>query len=363
MQNTNSHERLFSMMLKAFVLLCIVELSLRVLPACEQPFVVYDMSDKVLLLDKNVQRDGVYTDGNLAQIKANWHVNNKGWNSSYDYESGGAGKPIIAVIGNSYVEGRQVDSDKNVVAKLQEQLMGSYSCYNFGISGGKLSTYLQISRYVHKNYNPKIIVVNIVDGDILDSLVENERQAKDSLLLINTPAGIAELPAKPYKPSSVKRFFRKFALVRYFYLNKQAFTGEIIPITSRKADKSLPVDQTDKIQRISDFTFGKLKNENPNSTIIIVLDAPRDDIYRGTMRKINVEYRKLVSNIAYKYGFHVVDLTTSLTNIYAKNNKQFDFDNNNHWNEYGHQIVSNQIYNYMLQARIVTPVKNHKLKQ
>ena len=94
--------------LKLFLLLGMVEVTLRCLPASDGPYTVFDKASNILKFDGSKQSDGLGTAGNLAQRKSKWHINNMGWNCGYDYSTHN-NKPIVAVIGNSYIEGFIVD--------------------------------------------------------------------------------------------------------------------------------------------------------------------------------------------------------------------------------------------------------------
>jgi len=333
-----SSRYLFGLFIKFIVLLCLIEVALWFLPACEQPYTVFDKASGLLKYDVNKQREGIYTDGNLAQIKADWHINNMGWNSEYDYTTDNI-KPVIAVIGSSYIEAFQVDYNKNIVANLQNKLGDKYNCYNFGYSGSKLSQYLHVSRYIRKTFKPKMLIINIVDGDIIGSISTLAQQPQNMLFFIETPSAYIEAPVTTYIPSSIKRFFRKFALVRYITLNKQqAFSDYKLP-----GDVSLAPAEANKIYSVTNYAFGKIRQENLDTDILIVIDAPREEIYQGNILKKSLETRNIVTSISNKYGFQLLDLTGPMTDLYAKNQLKFNFENNYHWNEYGHKIVSAQI--------------------
>jgi hypothetical protein len=357
MRKSISYAPLYCLVFKAVIVLCLVEISLRLIPACDAPYAIFDKADKILKYDNTIQRDGIYTEGNLAQIKAKWHINNMGWLSDRDYFVDN-NKPVIAVIGDSYVEALHVNSDKNLVANLQNKLP-DYSCYSFGSSGGELGHYLQMSRYVHSYFHPKVMVFNLTDSDVLGSLQSN---ADGGLYFTIGSNGITELPIKPYVPSSINRFLRKSAIARYFKLNKQISGNNTAPSNPQKNSESITSDimTINKYQIITDYAFSKIRTENPATSIVIVINGPISDIYRGKKQDKNIEFSKIIANNAHKYGFYVIDMAPPMIALYTQNNLKFDFDNNLHWNEYGHRVVADQIYKYMIQSEIVFPANISK---
>ena len=75
---------------------------------------------KVFILDPIPTRDGVYKFGRMNEYQARWHVNNVGWNSNTDYAAKEKQKKkVVAVFGDSYVGGYQVDVSQKFDAYLQ----------------------------------------------------------------------------------------------------------------------------------------------------------------------------------------------------------------------------------------------------
>jgi len=142
-----------------------------VLPACNFPYAYTDPVTNILRYDEKRLTEGVYTIGRYAQQRGKWRVNNYGWISAVDYQRKELrDKPLVAVIGDSYLEAFHVDVDKSVAALLRDSLHGEYDVYQFGISGASLATYLQITRWVDSEFEPDIIVYLVDDDDLEQSM-------------------------------------------------------------------------------------------------------------------------------------------------------------------------------------------------
>lgn len=340
------HRYMLSFVFKLAGLLILLEITFRfVLPASEMPYYAFHRETNVLNYDLNKQRDGLYTFGSFAEIQERWHVNNMGWISNHDYQSNGA-KPVIAVIGNSYVEAFQVDPERTVARDLQRKVGDGYAVYSFGVSGSHLSQYLQISRYVRNTFHPQVMIFNIVDDDIPGSLFAQGNKPGNTYFIAG-PSSVSEV-VLPYTPSKGE-FYRKSALLRYARLNS-GFWG------SGKVDTaSVPVVKHDSpySAALTEYAFSTIRQENPDTRVVIVLDAPRQTIYRGLPLDKDRQIRMIVSTASSRNGFHLVDLTEPMARLYEKNHQRFDFINNGHWNEYGHQVVSDQIYEKLVKSRIL----------
>ena len=90
-----------------------------------------------------------------------------------------------------------------------------------------------------------------------------------------------------------------------------------------------------------------------NNNILFVLDGDRNSIYQSND---NIDYK--FENIILKYfkeealelNFQVLDMHNIFYEDYKVNNKKFNFENDYHWNEYGHSLVAEEIikFNFLI---------------
>lgn len=80
-------------------------------------------------------------------------VNNAGFVSDVDYEADAPG-PLLAVIGDSYVEAVMVPFRQTCAGRLATMLEPAARAYAFGMSGAPLSRYLAWARHAREAYRP-----------------------------------------------------------------------------------------------------------------------------------------------------------------------------------------------------------------
>ena len=97
-------------------------------------------------------------------------VNNDGFISSIDYDPGARG-PLVAVIGDSYVEALMVPYQETGQGRLMEALEDQARVYSFAIRGSPLSQYLAFAEYARDKYRPDAMVFVIVGNDFDESLL------------------------------------------------------------------------------------------------------------------------------------------------------------------------------------------------
>ena len=336
------------------LLFIILELFFRfVIPASNPPLSVY-RQDEQFINYSNERAEGLYTVGKFASIRTRWTINNDGWNYPVDYTADHGGVPLIAVIGDSYVDTDIVSSDENFPYRLRERIYPEMEVYAFGLSGLPLSQYFHLNRYANNNFDPDIVIVNLIYNDFEESfrkfnpgsecwqLVE-----KDSTFSIEPPRQVNISPTT----KTWKKLLYKSAFFRYLHRNLLVFqmfkkverdevesNVEIVEDMGKRAE----------IRRGTDFLFGKIKEVNEGRRLIFVMDAPRPSIYSGRLEESRVIWmNEMVGELAEKHGCELIDLTEAMKKDWAENKKEFNPEIDGHWNVYGHQLVADVVYEYL----------------
>lgn len=343
------------------IVLLVLELFFRyVIPASDSPRGYFNEKDKIYCLsNKKVQ--GVYTIGRFAEVKGKWRINNMNWNSPIDYVPV-KDKKLIAVIGDSFIESFQVNTDENYPSLLRKDLEPEFQVYSFGKSGAPLSQYVNMSRYVNKYFNPDILIFNIVHNDFDESIKE---LFPENYFFLQVSVGnndsIFETEPRPnysfvqYKP--LKGIIYKSALFRYLYINLNA--ADIRNSASAKKNKSNShfeanvesnklMESKPLISLSTNYLVKTIKKENPEKRIIFIFDAPRESIYKNTANESSILWmHEMLKVICEKNKIEYIDLTPLMQQDYSKNKKKFNSDIDGHYNQYGHRFVTTVLENYL----------------
>src|ERR1051325_8981311 len=95
-------------------------------------------------------------------------VNNAGFVNDQDYVRDGP--PLIAVIGDSFIEAQMVTYPESLQGRLAAALKDTFRVYSFAGSGAPLSQYLIWAGYAVKQYGARAVVINVVGNDFDESL-------------------------------------------------------------------------------------------------------------------------------------------------------------------------------------------------
>jgi len=341
-----------------FILL-LLEVILRFLPVTELSYSKFvSESDPIYKFKPN--RDVVYSKGPLFQISQSKHVNNDGFYSGIDYSS--ADKDVVAIIGDSFVEAKQIEDSKSLQGLLVNKDGLNY--YAFGASGAPLSQYLAFAQYA-KKYNPIAWVFVIIANDFDESMCYYKRTPGMHCFELNDHGDDYNLVLnESVNKGWVHSLIRESALIRYLYLTAGVRPSVLISkiINAFGVNEAIEyrnntsTEVSDTRVKLSydaiDIFFETLINtyQIDPKNVLIISDADRPNIYKKDykLQKEESYFSKMKARLSIKsneYNFEYVDLNDYFIDDYNKNGNKFEFDIDNHWNEYGHLLASEVIYN------------------
>ncbi len=289
------------------------------------------------------------------------HVNNAGFVNDQDYVAEST-LPLIAVVGDSYVEALMVPYNDTLHGRLSKKLNGTSRVYSFALSGMPLSQYLAYATYARDTYHPEKYIIVVVGNDFDESLVK----------YVSTPGvhqfkmvdGELELVRNDYYPSKIRTLLRSSRFFRYLYMNcsivelmhnvreisKSIFANnsdaevKYVGNTLAKADLQLLADS----KNVVDEFLSRL----PEATgvaideILIVLDGLRPSLYTSASIDQDSYFgimRTYMKKQAQLQGIPLIDMQGVFVQDYAKNSLLFEFPKDGHWNARSHGLAATAV--------------------
>ena len=328
-------------------------------------------------------------------------VNNMGYISDQRYElasSGASPKPLIAIIGDSYIEGMHVDYAQTTEANILKNCGTHARVYSFGAQFAPLSQYLSWASYVGETFAPKAMVVNIVGNDFDESLLSHQISSNGGGVpgmqffdFSKTPPELVKLPFKP--EGLITRILRHSALAQYLVRNvgivnlwkdyrQHLVTPQLSQLVSSNstlnaselsqnsstttpeaavenrepasdfvgnAKRSYTSDKLDLSKRAVDEFLQRLPKlaKLPPKSIVLSVDAERPQIYTSKGRQDLDSFfsvmRAYFLKQARAQGFEVVDLRPVMISQFDRTGERFEFVDDNHWNAVGHRLLASQL--------------------
>lgn len=288
----------------------------------------------------------------LANVVRGW-VNNYGFVNDQDYDSSLV-TPLLAVIGDSYVEALMIEYQETLQGRLAEVVGSSGRVYSLGMSGATLAQYLAMTDFARTTFRPSALIVVIVGNDFDESLLKY-RRARGYHYFTEDSSG-PRLGRVDYTPRPLARVVRYSALARYVLhhlgvlgavagfrarlRNAEARPVQYVGNTVAAADSQRLADS----RRVVDAFLAQLPARaglDP-SRILLVLDGIRPNLYDGeALRQAEGTYfdlmRRYVLQAATTGGFEVVDMQQRFIERHRRDGALFEFPRDGHWNAVGHE--------------------------
>lgn len=337
--------------------------------ANEFPMHYFDKKDKIYKFDTNYQRDGEWAIGKFAEIRGDWHINNQGWNDNVDYHIPrlDTTKKLISFFGDSQLESFIAGVDSNIVHFLRKDIGAEYDIFKFGKSGAPFSQYLHMSRYCNKYWDSDIFVFMIVHNDFNESIAEIARRPLFNQLSLQNNDLVEVLPTPPnnsfiYNSLISANYYSAFFRYLFYNLkltntlvNNRFFYKLQSSNVKKKYNANIDVDKLSKNKTIHKKAFTyfieQCLEENPNKRIIVMMNAPQEDIYNNNFQngKSNVIWsNNMVADICKSYNIEFIDLSMPMLEDWNKNKMRFNPTIDGHWNPYAHKLAAEQLKKFIL---------------
>ena len=349
----------------------VVEVGVRFLPYHTglESMPVYDESP---LYHFKPNREFTFSQGWDFKIVTHRQTNNYGFVSDIDYDPVAPG-PLLAIIGDSYIEAVQFDYADTAQARLLERLRGRGRVYSFGAGSAPLSQYLAWSGFVAKTFRADGLVVNIVGGDFDGSLLSEHGRSNSRTAFPGMHYFSGETREKlrlirlDLTNDPLREILKKSALASYLVRNvsiqqapsRLARLFEGPSAGSDKADKPAYVGNVEadaEARRVAlskaavDLFLERLPETSslPPERILLTVDGVRPQLYDDqALAGVSGAYFPIMRDYliveAKRRGFEVADLQPRFMARYEQTGERFEWPFNNHWNASGHAVFAQSI--------------------
>ena len=282
-------------------------------------------------------------------------VNNAGFVNDQDYTRDGP--PLIAVIGDSFIEAQMVAYPQSLQGRLAAALAPKFRVYSFAASGAPLSQYLAYAGFAVKEYGARAGVINVVGNDFDESL-SAYRVGPGFWQYAPDANGVLQLRLTPHRAGTLISLARHSALARYVIINlgiqnrlfgirwlAQLIFGKAAQAQPRYAgntDASVNEKRVRDSLAALDAFFRDVPERVglPVDRVLFTLDGFRaaDAARAGQGTYFDLMRRAFMEKAAAK-GYEVIDLDTRFIPRHARTGESFEFRDDNHWNGAGHELA------------------------
>jgi hypothetical protein len=295
-------------------------------------------------------------------------TNNAGFVNDQDYVR--EGPPLLAVIGDSFIEAQMVAYPETIQGRLAAWFDGKFRVYSFAASGAPLSQLLIFAGHAVREYGARALVINVVGNDFDESLADYKigpgfwQYARDA-------DGVLRLRLNAYQPGMMISLARHSALARYVIINlgfqhtifRIRALGDLIfgkpanaaPRYAGNTDASADAKRVHDSLAVLDAFFRDLPERVglPPERVLFTLDGFRyaSAAQAGAGTYFDLMRRAFMERAAAQ-GYEVIDLDTRFIPRHARTGESFEFYDDNHWNGAGHGVVAEAVLESKLLARL-----------
>lgn len=304
-------------------------------------------------------RDFVWSVGPDFAIVNRGRTNNAGYVSDIDYARDDP-RPLLAVIGDSYVEALMVPWGETLQARLGQAAAPDARVYAFAASGAPLSQYLVFAAAAVRDYGATHLVIVVVGNDFDESL-STYKHGPGFHLFVPRADGSLELTRFDFTPSMLRRLVQQSALARYVIFNLQgnlaaARLRDMLLGVARANGYVGNVRATAEPERIrlSEAAIDRFLALLPEMTglapnrVLLALDGRRPELYTpdGVAASEGAYFalmrRSLMAKAAAS-GFGVLDLEPVFAAEHRRTGHRFEFETDAHWSGEGHRVAAEAV--------------------
>jgi hypothetical protein len=304
-------------------------------------------------------RDFVWSVGPGFAIVNRGRTNNAGYVSDIDYDRDDR-RPLLAVIGDSYVEALMVPWRETAQARLAAAAAPEGRVYAFAASGAPLSQYLVFAASAVQEFGATHLVIVAVGNDFDESL-STYKHGPGFHLFVPAADGSLELVRFDLAPSTLRRLVQRSALARYVIFNLQgnlaaARLRDLLrgPARANTYVGNVRATADRERMRLSEAAIDRFLDLLPRMTglapdrVLLVLDGRRPELYTpealaATEGSYFALMRRSLIAKAQAAGFGVVDLEPVFAAEHRRTGRRFEFEADAHWSGEGHRVAAEAV--------------------
>lgn len=297
-------------------------------------------------------------------ISARFSINAQGWNSGHpEYKlKKQQGVKRIALIGDSYVAAFQTDHDKSMAENLERMLGPGVEVYRFGVSGAPMSQYLHMLHRAVLQYEPDLVIVNLVHNDFDESYRFKPGVYTSSFMKLEMDGNnvMREIRPVPFKEKWFEPIRTRSAIWGYLAIRRQIRFNVLRDLFIEQDNKyqaniDLASIKTDMARNraATEYVLAELSRFAMKSGIelMLVMDGVRDLAYRGEYdadpSQGALALNGMVRECAEKLSIDFLDLHPVFMDRYRSEGKKFNSPVDGHWNEYGHLVAAGAVRDFI----------------
>jgi hypothetical protein len=299
-----------------------------------------------------------------------FRINDRGWNDLRDYGKPGPGKGVrLALVGDSYVEALEVDVGQALGPRLEALFRErgvDLEVRSYGISGASTAYAKDLLECEVLADRPDFIVYLFINNDVYDSVDTGADHPPGPVYALDASGSPKRLRTVVYVPRGWTRFLSRFAVFRYFWINRGLATSwGIRHEQKRNAQVQVKLEASTggvyqpptpwwaNAWEVAGGLIAQMKQRAEQQEAgFLVINRPHAANFYPTERfgDINMPEKQLAEQ-AQRRGFDFQDLHDWFERDWEEHHERFDFADDPHWGVNGHRVAALALADILAQRR------------
>ncbi len=282
--------------------------------------------------------------------------NNYGTVSVFNYAKG---RPAVAVIGDSFVEGAMIEGGARVHEVVHAALAPRWQAVGLSQSGADLADHLVAARFALREFETRALVFALNETDF-----SGAHRPKLRGCWFAETAGEGGIGMNCAADIRLRNLFYSSATLSYLYLNLKFSPRDIVafhrvappakPAPAPSAARLAPDDAKYAAHFFAELAKLADAAGLDRPRIVIALDSDRARLYAGGSG--DAPWRAEAAALAAAQGFGILDLDAVFRDDYARHRRRFDFSPaDSHWNAYGHRVIAAAVRRRLAELGVTAP--------
>ncbi|MEM7404788.1 MAG: hypothetical protein AAF458_05810 [Pseudomonadota bacterium] len=290
-------------------------------------------------------------------------INRAGFASLHEYAADER-RPVVALVGDSYIEGLIVPQPQTMGSRLSEIAAPDLAVYAFAASGAPLSQYVAWAEHAKKRYGARGAVFLVVGNDFDESLA-SVKQGPGFHHFVEEGDEL-RLKLFPYHPNPRRKLVFGSALGRYLVFNLKVLslpsrldrywqdrattevTNEAAPVFVGNTVARADPPRIASSERAVDAFLRELKTRTGwrPDRVMFVLDGMRDYTETGLTHDDSSYFARMrtyLAGAAQRAGHQVVDMHPIFSEHFSVHRQRFEHPHDGHWNGLAHGLAAKAV--------------------
>ncbi|HEX5864710.1 MAG TPA: hypothetical protein VF014_10745 [Casimicrobiaceae bacterium] len=282
-------------------------------------------------------------------------INNAGYVNDQDYDATDP-RPLVAVVGDSYVEASMVPPRDTLHSRLAAAFAPAVRVYSFAASGAPLSQYLVWAREARERWKADALVIVVVGNDFDESLAAY-KEGPGFHHYVAGAASALRLQRFDYAYGKARVLARSSAFVRYLVFNLEAQV-KLRALASRSAalipsaraelfvGNTAAAADSERLSRSKAAVLAFFRDLAayagwPPGSVLFIVDGlryPTNDA--AVAASFFVQMREFFIAEAGRAGYEAIDMDPLLFAHFRATGERFDYPTDGHWNGLAHRFAA-----------------------